>query len=229
MHGRAMYGPYKATEEGKYVFGASDRFDEQVEKRASIRSNRYLYIRNYMPQQSVYRPVKFRLDMPMMQEMLQLNEAGKLDTVQKRWFLSPAFEEELYDCMADPHQIYNLCHNIGYQKVLEQMRTAYRKEWIEPFNTDWEQKAEEYFVNKMWPEGVKPCCERPRLRTEKGKVHVENDLDIYSAIYRMKDKEDGWHLYTNPVSLKEGECIILKLERIGYKDSEPIEYLYQVK
>ena len=61
MHGQAMYGLYKATEKRKYVFGATDRFDEQIEKRASIRSERYLYIRNYMSQQSVYRPVKFRL------------------------------------------------------------------------------------------------------------------------------------------------------------------------
>ena len=226
MHGQAMYGPYKATEKRKYVFGATDRFDEQIEKRASIRSERYLYIRNYMSQQSVYRPVKFRLDMPMMQEMLRLHEEGKLDTVQERWFMSPAFEEELYDCTADPHQIHNLCNDAGYQKVLKQMRAAYQKEWIKPFNIDWEQRTEEYFVNKMWPEGTKPCCERPHLRTENGKVYVENDLSIYSAIYRIKNKEGNWHLYTSPVSLKVGECIVLKLERIGYKDSDPVEFQF---
>lgn len=223
MHGQAMYGRYQATEKRKYVFGATDRFDEQMEKRASIRSDRYLYIRNYMPQQSVYRPVKFRLDMPMMREMLSLHEAGELDDVQERWFMSPAFEEELYDCVTDPHQIHNLCNDAGYKTVLEQMRSAYRKEWIEPFNNDWEQKTEDYFVNRMWPEGVKPGCERPVLKKDNGKIHVENDLDIYSAIYKIKDKEDNWHLYTKPLPIKKGECIILKLERIGYKDSETVE------
>ena len=55
----------------------------------------------------------------MMQEMLRLHEEGKLDTVQERWFMSPAFEEELYDCTADPHQIHNLCNDAGYQKGIE--------------------------------------------------------------------------------------------------------------
>ena len=106
------------------------------------------------------------------------------------------------------------------------MRTAYQKEWIESFNIDWEQRTEEFFVNKMWPKGTKPCCERPHLRIENGKVYVENDLSIYSAIYRIKNKEGSWHLYTCPVSLKAGECIVLKLERIGYKDSEPVEFQF---
>ena len=97
---------------------------------------------------------------------------------------------------------------------------------FETDNIDWEQRTEEYFVNKMWPEGTKPCCERPHLRTENGKVYVENDLSIYSAIYRIKNKEGNWHLYTSPVSLKAGECIVLKLERIGYKDSEPVEFQF---
>ena len=239
MHGRAMYGAYKSAAERKYVFGATDRFDEQIEKRGSIRSNRYLYIRNYMPQQSVYRPVDFRLDMPMMREMLQLYKEKKLDAAQSRWFETPAFEEELYDCLADPHQIHNLADENTSRKVLNRMRAAYRKEWINPFNSDWETKPEAYFVEKMWPKGEKPCCEQPRLRMKNDKVYIDNNLDTYSAIYRIKvktskedmaakkgmtEKKEKWSLYTEPISLEKGDCIVVKLERIGYMDSAPVEF-----
>ena len=224
MHGRAMYGNYKPASERKYVFGATDRFDEQIEKRASIRSDRFLYIRNYMPQQSLYRPVEFRLDMPMMKEMLKLYKEGKLDSVQSRWFETPALTEELYDCVSDPYQVHNLLGDKKYEGVLNQMRVAYQKEWIKPFNSDWEVKPETFFVEKMWPKGVKPTCEQPRLRVKNAKIYIDNNLDIYSAIYRIKGKEGKWNLYSEPIALEKGECIIVKLERIGYKDSDQVEY-----
>lgn len=219
MHGQAMYGKFQSESVRDYVFGATDRFDEQIEKRASIRSNRYLYIRNYMPQQSVYRPVKFRLDMPMMQEMLQLYTDGKLNEVQKRWFQSPACEEELYDCIMDPYQISNLAGQQEHIELLKRMREAYRKEWIEPFNSDWEVQPEEFFIRKVWPDGLKPVCESPLLRKENGKLVIENDLSIYSAIYR-KQGEECWHLYNTPVDIIDGELVSVRLERIGYTSSE---------
>lgn len=219
MHGRAMYGRYQSVEKRAYVFGATDRFDEQVEKRASVRSARYLYIHNYMPRQSVYRPVKFRLDMPMMREMLQLHAEGKLNETQDRWFQLPACEEELYDCTVDPHQIHNLAGNRKYAGLLNQMRRAYREKWIEPFNSDWEIQPEEFFIKKMWPDGKKPVCEKPLLCKRAGKLFVENDLTVYSAVYR-REGEKQWMLYTNPVTIADKETIHVRLERIGYTSSD---------
>lgn len=215
MHGRAMYGTFRSPEARKYVFGATDRFDEQIEKRASIRTGRYLYIRNYMPQQSVYRPVAFRLAMPMMQEMLKYHAEGRLNAVQSRWFTAPAFEEELYDCDTDPYQVSNLAVDTCYSCLLKEMRTLFRKEWIEPFNHEWETSSEDFFVEKMWPGGVKPVCEQPLIRMENGKMYVENDLKLYSAVYQ-KGKGGKWQLYTAPVPVKENERVCVKLERIGY-------------
>ena len=224
MHGQAMYGPYKASKQREYVFGATDRFDEQVEKRASIRSERYLYIRNYMPEQSVYRPVGFRLSMPMMCEMLDMYKNGQLNEVQKRWFEAPAYAEELYDCKSDPHQIKNLVTDKKSQAILEKMRLAYRKQWIDAYNKEWESCPEKYFIDKMWPGGVKPQAETPCLKVEGESVKVDNDLRLYTAIYQINDagmngKKDHWMLYTSPVSLRKGEQITVRLERIGYRPS----------
>lgn len=221
MHGQPMYGSYKEKRERKYVFGATDRFDEQVEKRGSIRTNRYLYIRNYMPGQSVYRPVQFRLAMPMMREMLELYANGSLNEAQSRWFNLPSGGEELYDCEADPYQIHNLVDDPAYAGVLKRMRKAYRKEWMEPFNRDWEAEKEEFFVRQMWPDGKKPVCEQPKLSQEEGRLVVKNDLSVYSALYR-KEGEKRWLLYTVPVSVEAGEKIEVKLERLGYASSETV-------
>ncbi|MEG1587544.1 MAG: sulfatase-like hydrolase/transferase, partial [Bacteroidales bacterium] len=170
MHGKAMYGDYKTKEIRKYVFGATDRFDEQIEKRGSIRTDRYLYIRNYMPKQSVYRPVKFRLAMPMMRNMIELKRQDKLTHEQMLWFDENQPEELLFDCQNDPHQVNNLSVKREYQPVLIKMRKAYQKEWIKNYNQEWEKYPEEYFVNQMWPNGKSPEAELPAIKIKKGKL-----------------------------------------------------------
>lgn len=231
IHGRAMYGDYKERSTRKYVFGATDRFDEQVEKRGSLRSERYLYIRNYMPRQSVYRPVAFRLAMPMMRNMLELRDQGNLTKEQMAWFDEHQPEEFLFDCQKDPHQINNLSDKKEYQSVLTQMRKAYQKEWIKTYNQEWEKYPEDYFISRMWPEGKKPKAELPRLKQKKGKVLVENDLTVYSAIYQINAKgingqSSHWHIYKAPIALQKGEVLTIRLERIGYQASEVISYSF---
>lgn len=219
MHGRPFYGKYQSHQDRKYVFGATDRFDEQIEKRASIRTERYLYIQNYMPWQSVYRPVRYRLSMAMMQEMIQLYKEGKLNNVQSRWFTVPAYEEELYDCINDPYQIHNLAEDKQYVNLLNKMRKAYQKEWINAYNKEWVSQPESYFINRMWPHGKKPVCEKPRLHIKKRKLVIENDLNIYSASYRNVNTQK-WQLYVKPVTLNDNEHIVVRLERIGYIATE---------
>lgn len=219
IHGQPFYGKYASNKTRRFVFGATDRFDEQVEKRASVRNERYLYIRNYMPQQSIYRPNKYRLSMPMMREMLSMFEAGQLNQVQSRWFESPAYEEELYDCVEDPFQIHNLVGERQYDTLLSKMRRAYQKKWIEAYNKEWVSQPEEFFVQRMWPDGVKPTCEQPIVRKEQERLIVENDLNVYSVSYRDA-QERHWNIYTEPIPLKEGQNVVIRVERIGYIATE---------
>ena len=219
MHGKAMYGKYKAKKNRKYVFGATDRFDEQIEKRASIRDERYQYIYNYMPQQSVYRPVEFRLSMPMMKEMLELYKNGVLNDVQSYRFNRPTHEEELYDCINDPYQINNLIDNPQYSKILKKMRASFRREWINPYNIEWENQSEDYFINTMWPNGTKPQCESIQLELINNKIKINNDLSIYTVSF-CKGKETKWNLYTSALDISVGESIKFRIERIGHIPAE---------
>lgn len=228
MQGEAMYGKYKGKTR-KYVFGATDRFDEQVEKRASIRDNQFLYIRNYMPKQSIYRPVKFRLDMPMMRNMLELLDKGELNEIQKQWFDNNAAPEELYDCTKDPHQINNLATNNEYKKVLTKMRRLFKDEWINKYNAYWVNHNEKDFVKRMHPNGVTPQSPIPTVHFEKGKVTINTDHTCYSVSYQINNrgtngKATHWMLYSKPFDANSNDKITIITNRIGYKQSK-IEYI----
>ena len=214
IQGVPMYGGKGKITKRRYVFGATDRFDEQVEKRASIRDDRYLYVRNYMPGQSLYRPNAYRLHMPMMRAMEQWRDAGKLNDIQMQWFDPKAKSEYLFDCVEDPHNVHNLAEDKRYAKVLARMRKAFEKEWIEPYNQKWVTYTEADFTRDARPNGVKQVCEKPEVVVENGMVQVKNLRDDYSASYRI----DGgrWQLYTAPFSPENGEKIEVIFERIGY-------------
>ncbi len=226
MHGQAMYGKQKEKDR-EFVFGATDRFDSNIEKRASIRNKRYLYIHNYMNESSNYKPVKYRLQMPMMRNMVELYKKGELDSIQSIWFNSPSPREELYDCQKDPYQINNLIDNPTYRNLLEKMRKSYRDEWIEPYNKEWETHDEQYFVNKSWPNGYKPQAEAPKYVIENNKLKVVNSSDDLSITYQINGKglnnnSNHWMIYTKEIPIKKGDQIKIRSNRIGYKNSKII-------
>ncbi len=219
MHGRAMYGDYKG-EKRDFVFGATDRFDEQIEKRASIRDERFLYVKNYMPNQSTYRPVQYRLQMPMMRNMLELYSAGKLDEVQAQWFETPEYDEQLFDCQADPHNVHNLVGDKRYAKRLRMMRKSFNKEWIDKYNYEWVKFDESDFTQRMRPDGVKRVCPQAQYIIENGVLRLTNLDDCYSAVYRNVG-DVQWRIYAGEITLSPSQSVEVRLCRIGFSDSEP--------
>ena len=217
MQGQAMYGKQKASPR-KYVFGATDRFDEQVEKRASIRDDRFLYIRNYMPEQSVYRPNAYRLQIPMMQKLEEMSKQGTLDSIQMLWFTAPAPAEALYDCKEDPFQIHDLAADSRYAAKLKQMRAAFQKEWIDKYNKNWVSHDEKYFIERARPGGIQPVTANPEAEiTKDGYFVIKNPspaVTVSCAIGKGK-----MEIYTKPVKLSKGDEVTYVAGRIGYKNS----------
>ncbi len=217
IQGQALFGEQRAKDR-KYAFGATDRFDEQFEKRGAIRDEEFLYVKNYQPNQSIYRPVEYRLQMPMMREMLELYSAGKLNDVQSVWFSDTAAEEELYNYIEDPHNIVNLATNPDYKKQLNRLRKAYQKEWIDGYNKRWISYSEKDFQDQMRPDGVKPKCPNPVVvRGEDGKLSLSNLDQSLSALYR-KSGSKSWSLYTEPIDCQGAYEFVYC--RIGYANSE---------
>lgn len=167
MQGKAFLGSQASGQKRQYVYAGRDRMDECLDRVRSVRDSRYRYIYNYMPQQPKYQPIGYRLDIPMMKELLELNEAGQLDSVQADWFQPSKPQEELYDVANDPDEIHNLASDPRYQDKLVEMRKAFRTWTDEVGDLSF---IPEYDMVMNWWHGVdhQPQTAAPVARKVKG-------------------------------------------------------------
>ncbi|MFI3317883.1 MAG: sulfatase-like hydrolase/transferase [Rikenellaceae bacterium] len=216
MLGVAQHGIHKYPDKRDFIYGAIDRVGMMSVKRGSIRNERYLYIRNYMPQQSIYRPSPYRRKFDMVKQMERMYKNDKLNEIQASWFVEPAPMEELYDRRDDPYQLYNLAGQERQERTLKRMRESYQQRWVTNFNMAWDSNGDKYFAQLMWPDDKTAECEKVRWMTMDGMIYVTNNLSHYSASYR-NEGEKSWHLYTEAVEMEQGKALEIMLERIGYK------------
>lgn len=127
MQGEPFLGGQR-TPDPEYVYMFRGRMDERYDMSRAVRSDRFRYIRNYMP----YRIYGQRLDYlwraPSMQSWEETCRRGECNEMQKK-FWNPKPVEELYDSLNDPWEVTNLADDPAYEGVLEQMRRVSR-EWI---------------------------------------------------------------------------------------------------
>ncbi|MDO8540500.1 MAG: sulfatase [Opitutaceae bacterium] len=114
----------------EFVFAARDRCDETVERIRSVRTDRFLYIRNYHPQRPHLQPNAYKDGKSIVQTLRSLHEAGKLDPLAEKLLFSPTRpKEELYEWTTDRWQVKNLADDPQHRKSLETLR-ARMDQWI---------------------------------------------------------------------------------------------------
>ncbi len=114
------------------VFAARDRCDETVERIRSVRSERFLYIRNFLPQRPHLQPNAYKDKKPIIMALRAAHEAGTLPAVSEKLLFSPErAEEELYDCINDRWQVTNLAANPDFKTELEAHRARLDRWMIE--------------------------------------------------------------------------------------------------
>jgi arylsulfatase A-like enzyme len=105
------------------VFAARDRCDETVDRIRSVRTDRFLYIRNFHPQRPHLQPSGYKDGKSIVQSLRALHEAGKLDPLSEKILFSPTrAPEELYDWKSDPWQLKNLADDPAHRVTLETLR-----------------------------------------------------------------------------------------------------------
>ncbi len=116
------------------VFSARDRCDETVEHLRSVRTDRFKYIRNFLPQRPHLQPCAYKDKKSILVALRAANEAGTLnDTQQKLLFSSVRTSEELYDLQVDPHELNNLADSPQHAKILADLRETLNG-WMEETN-----------------------------------------------------------------------------------------------
>jgi N-sulfoglucosamine sulfohydrolase len=113
-----------------FTFGFRGRMDERYDLVRSIRTQRFRYVRNYLPQKIYGQHVDFLWKAQSMRSWEQEYKAGKLNEVQSVfWKAKPA--EELYDITADPLNIRNLASDPVYRDTLVKLRNLQYKFLLE--------------------------------------------------------------------------------------------------
>jgi arylsulfatase A-like enzyme len=131
--GKPFLGIMKSKSKRKYLFTASDRFDEHPDRIRAVKNKRFKYIRNYNLNNSHALPVSYRTQMHLMQHLNKLNDLNMLSPKQKLWFKFPKAPEEFYDLENDPFELNNMIGDNNYFKELNELRNQLDN-WMEEIN-----------------------------------------------------------------------------------------------
>lgn len=121
MQGKAFDGSYQQAIR-QYIYTALDRIAHQYDIRRAVRDARFRYVRNFYPELPRYRHFNYRMNIGLMQDLLQKKQLGQLNQVQSLWFQETKPPEEFYDVQADPHEINNLIDDPKYTNEISRLR-----------------------------------------------------------------------------------------------------------
>ena len=105
------------------VFAARDRCDETVEYLRYVRTNDYLYIRNFLPQRPHLQPNVYKDGKSIIQALRALHAANELNELSERLlFRETRPAEELYLWKSDAWQLTNLASDPEHADALAEMQ-----------------------------------------------------------------------------------------------------------
>ncbi len=214
MHGSAQLVP-GASPERNYIFAAKDRLDGFNSRERAVRDGQFKYIKNSLPNIPGAQHITYRDRLATMQTLWQYLSAGKLNTAQRFWF-EPRPAEELYDIVADPHEINNIVDSSKHISTLDRMRSAL---------TDWQSRIVDYsevtelaMAKDFWPDGEQPVTQVPQI--------IINSAGVASIVPSEADDSVGyrvnggtWRLYSKPLRIPKSTLLEAKSVRYGWAES----------
>jgi N-sulfoglucosamine sulfohydrolase len=234
LPGRVLIGPRATGPLPEYVFGARDRMDQEYDMMRSARDRQFLYIRNFAPEQPYAGHVIYRNQSNIMQEWFRLQAERALTGPAALWMRTSRPAEELYDTVADPHQIRNLAADPKHHQALERLRAALTG-WMARTN-DQGLINEAEMIQRMWPGGVQPETAQPYILPRRetdtparratisiiGPTEVVIYVPTQGASIGYTTEEGPaakWRLYAGPIRVTAGMTLRAKAIRYGYKES----------
>ncbi len=225
VDGRAFAGEFQSSESRQYIHAAADRFDRQYDTIRAVRDNRFKYLRNYHPERGYYLPLTYREQMPIMQELLRLRDQNGLTEAQSQWFRESKPAEELFDTLADPHELTNLALDPAYSDKLLELRGELDR-WLSGFD-DKGMMPEPDLINEIWPGMEQPVTSSPTASRQYDRVVLSSLTPGANIGYQMlgpaEEFGSTWQVYTEPLELLPGMRLIAIAHRIGYQPSSMIE------
>ena len=113
------------------VFAARDRCGEAADRIRSVRTDRYLYVKNFYPQRPLLMPSGYKDAKLILQRLRELHAAGSLNELsEKLLFAETRSAEELYLYREDRWQTRNLADEVSHQQALSEHRDRLTQ-WID--------------------------------------------------------------------------------------------------
>lgn len=134
--------------ERSHLYGASDRVDEGFDLSRSIRTKKYLYIRNFLPHLPLLQPNWYTDHSEIMMELNRVRHDANLTQPQKDMFAPRRPLEELYDVDNDPYQLHNLATRPEYNDTLKEYRNTLREEILKNADTGFAPEPELFRLSK---------------------------------------------------------------------------------
>ena len=101
------------------VFAARDRCGEAVDRIRSVRSEKFLYIKNFFPSRPHLMPSNYKDSKLIIQRLRELHADEGIGQLGEKLLFSPCRPaEELYSYLQDRWQIHNLAENREYADEL---------------------------------------------------------------------------------------------------------------
>ena len=214
MHGSAQLVP-NASPERDYIYAAKDRLDGFNFRERGVRDGQFKYINNLLPNMPGAQHIAYRDKLATMQVLWQQFAAGKLNAAQRFWF-QPRPAEELYDIVADPHEINNLVDSAAHAATLARMRSALL-DWRGSI-IDYSETAELEMAKDFWPNGDQPVTQAPDISINiAGTASLAPAAVNDSVGYRVNG--GAWKLYSKPLSLPKNAILEAKSVRYGWAES----------
>jgi uncharacterized sulfatase len=129
FHGRAFLGR-PAGPPNRYLHGFRGRMDERYDLVRSVRDDRFVYIRNYMPHKPYGQYLQYMFLTETTRVWHRLFASGALRPPQTA-FWQPKPSEELYDLRTDPDEVYNLALSPAHREILSRLRQVQQQHILE--------------------------------------------------------------------------------------------------
>ncbi len=227
LHGRVILGEDQGPEP-EYLYHGRDRMDERYDMIRGVRDHRHLYVRNFESHRPWVQFMRTPSQGPIYQELGRLKAAGELDPLAAPFMAATKPYEELYDVVADPHQVHNLAADKRYGAVLARFRDELIG-WMRRTN-DQGLVPEPELYRKMYPAGKpeavgKPLAHKRQLPDGAAGVTLEAATEGSSLAYRIASggEPSRWLLYTGEVRLERGQILEGIAARLGFDASPSVE------
>jgi hypothetical protein len=156
-----------------------------------------------------------------MKEWRRLAKESQLAGPQRLFFAATKPVEELYDTVADPHEINNLAGDSKHAATLARLRAAHES-WRDSVG-DLGLIPEADLMELRRPRGEWTTTADPEIVISGSRATITCETDSASIAYRVGRPPAGrWLLHTGPIALKPGEAIEAKACRLGFKDSQTV-------